>query len=142
MRELTTEIQLPFPIDQVWDVLTDIEHWTDWNPTVKKAGGSSAMGSKLSITIDGGGERDASYTPTVVELDGPRRFRWRTKMMGGLMFTNDRVFELTEKDGGTHLVHKEAFGGLMVPMMWKKLSGFVVPNLEKMNEALKTKLEQ
>lgn len=62
-------------------------------------------------------------------------------MMSGWMFTNDRVFELTEKNGGTELVNKEEFSGLLVPLFWGKMNQFVVPMLEKMNKALKDKLE-
>ena len=62
-------------------------------------------------------------------------------MMGGFVFKNDRVFELNAKDGGTQLIHKEEFTGLMVPLMWNKLNGFVGPTLEKMNQALKKKVE-
>ncbi len=142
MRELRTEIQINAPIEEVWKVLTDIEHWTDWNPTVKHASGVASVGAKLKITIDGGTERDATYKPVVSECNAPTSFRWRAKMMGGLMFKNDRVFQLSEHEAGTRFVHTEEFGGLMVPVMWKKLSGFVLPCLEKMNEALKEKLEQ
>ena len=62
-------------------------------------------------------------------------------MMGGLAFKNDRVFELNEKDGGTELVHKEVYGGLMVPMMWSKVSEFALAHLEATNKALKDKVE-
>ena len=46
------------------------------------------------------------------------------------------------KNGGTDLVHSEKFNGLLVPMFWKKMEQFVVPMLEKMNKALKAKLEE
>ncbi len=141
MRELRTEIQLSAPIDKVWQVITDFDHWTDWNPTVKAASGNASVGSKLSITIDGKGGRDANYQPIVQEAVPPKSFRWRATMMGGLAFKNDRVFELNEKDGGTELVHKEMYGGLMVPMMWSKVSEFALAHLEAMNKALKDKVE-
>ena len=62
-------------------------------------------------------------------------------MMAGFLFTNYRVFELKEKDGGTQFTHKKEFSGLIVPMFWKKLNQFVLPMLEKMDKALKDKLE-
>lgn len=62
-------------------------------------------------------------------------------MISGLIFTNDRVFELKEKHGGTELINKEEFSGLMVPLFWNKMNQFVVPMLEKMNKALKDKME-
>ena len=141
MREIRTEIQISAPIDKVWQVLTDFDQWTDWNPTVKHASGSASVGSKLDITIDGGGSRDAKYQPTVLEADPPKSFRWSATMMASFVFRNDRIFELRERDGGTELVHTEQFSGFMVAMMWGKLSSFVQPHLERTNKALKEKVE-
>ena len=141
MRELRTEIQLSAPIDKVWQVITDFDHWTDWNPTVKAASGNASVGSKLSITIDGKGSRDASYQPIVLESNAPKSFRWRATMMASFVFKNDRIFDLKEKDGGTELIHTEEYSGLMVAMMWTKLREFALPCLEEMNKALKVKLE-
>lgn len=51
-------------------------------------------------------------------------------MMSGLLFTNGLVFELKEKNGGTVLVNKEEFSGLMVPLFWGKMNLFVMPRLK------------
>jgi hypothetical protein len=81
------------------------------------------------------------YEPIVLEADPPKYLRWRATMMSGFMFTNDRVFELREKDGGTELINREEFSGWMVPLFWSKMNQFVVPMLEQMNKALKNKME-
>ena len=142
MRELRTEIQISAPIDQVWRVLTDFGHWKDWNPMVNQAGGTASVGTKLQITMRGPDAKDAmKYEPTVIEVDPSKSFRWRATMMSGFMFTNDRVFELKEKNGGTVLINREEFRGLMVPLFWSKMNQFVVPMLEQMNMALKNKME-
>ena len=109
---------------------------------VNQASGSATMGSKLNITMCGADAKDAmTYQPTLLEVNPPRSLRWSATMMSGMMFTNDRIFELSEKNGGTVLVNKEEFSGLMVPLFWGKMNLFVVPMLEKMNKALKDKLE-
>jgi len=141
IRELRTEIQISAPIDQVWQVLTDFENWKDWNPTIKQASGNASLGSKLNITMAGEDCKEMSYQPCVLKVNPPSIFRWRATMMAGFLFTNYRVFELKEKDGGTQFTHKKEFSGLIVPMFWKKLNQFVLPMLEKMDKALKDKLE-
>lgn len=141
MRELRTEIQISAPIDKVWQVLTDFDHWKDWNPMVNQASGNASVGSKLTITMGGEDCKEMTYQPQVLEVNPPKSFRWRATMMAGFLFTNDRVFELKEKNGGTEFINSEEFSGLMVPMFWKKMNQFVVPILEKMNKALKDKLE-
>ncbi|MBI3547107.1 MAG: SRPBCC domain-containing protein [Gammaproteobacteria bacterium] len=142
MRELQTVIQISAPIDRVWRILTDFEHWKDWNPMVNHASGSATVRSKLNITMRGPNSQDAmQYQPTVLEVNPPKSLRWRATMMSGFMFTNDRVLELKEKNGGTEFINKEEFSGLMVPLFWNKMNQFVVPMLEKMNKALKDKVE-
>ena len=141
MREIKTEIQISAPIDKIWHVLTDLDNWKDWNPTAKQASGSMSIGSKLTITMIGEDCKEMTYQPHVLEVNPPKIFRWRAKMMAGFLFTNDRVFELKEKNGGTEFVNKELFSGLMALMTWKKMQGFVPPMLDKMNKALKEKLE-
>ena len=142
MRELKAEIQISAPIDMVWKVVTDFDHWKDWNPMVNQASGSASVRSKLSITMRGADSQDAmKYQPIILEVNPPKSFRWRATMMSGVMFTNDRVFELKEQNGGTVFTNKEEFRGLMVPLFWNKMNQFVVPMLEKMNTALKNKME-
>ena len=142
MRELRTVIQISAPIDRVWQVLTDFNKWQDWNPMVNHASGSATVYARLKITMRGPDGNDAmKYQATVLEANPPKSFRWRATMMGGLMFTNDRVFALKEINGGTELVNAELFSGVLLPLFWGKMSLFVIPMLEKMNKALKEKLE-
>src|SRR5438067_756307 len=142
MRELRAEIHISAPIHQVWQVLTDFDHWKDWNPMVNQASGTASVRSKLKLTMRGPDSKDAmTYEPIVLELAPPKYLRWRATMMSGFMFTNDRVFELKEKNAGTEVINREEFSGLMVPLFWTKMNQFVVPMLEKMNNALKDKME-
>ena len=142
VEEVRTEVFISAPANDVWTVLTEFDNWKDWNPTVNSANGSPSVGSKLDITISNEQGKDASnYQPVVIESDAPTSFRWRAKMIADFVFKNDRVFELEERTGGTLLVHKEEFSGLMVPLMWGMLEVFVESTLEKTNQALKTKVE-
>jgi hypothetical protein len=142
MKELRSVIHISAPIDQVWRVLTDFEHWSGWNPMVNHASGSASVNSTLNITMRGSDSKDAmKYQPIVLEVIPPKSLRWRATMMSGFMFTNDRVFELAERNGGTDVTNREEFKGLLVPLFWKKLNGFVLPMLESMNKALKARME-
>jgi hypothetical protein len=142
MREIKTEIQIAASPAKVWTILTDFDHWKDWNPIVKQVSGAAAVGSQLRVTMCGKeGSAGHTYMPVITDLEGPKSFRWRAKMMAGFLFTNDKVFELKEVKGGTQLVHKELFGGLMVPLFWSKMTPAVPNMLESMNKALKKKAE-
>ncbi len=138
MRELRTEIEIAAPLTKVWSILTDFDNWKEWNPIVNQASGVASLGSELSITMCGKDGKDAQkYMPTITNFEEPKSFRWRAIMMAGFLFTNDKVFELEDTGGGTRLIHREGFSGILVPVFWSKLNKGVVPMLKSMNEALK-----
>ena len=141
MREIRTEIEIAAPLTKVWSILTDFDNWKEWNP-ICQASGVASPGSKLSVTMrDEDGKEGMKYMPIVTNVEEPKYFRWRGKMMAGFLFTNDKVFELEEIASGTRLVHIEAFSGILVPMFWSKLNKAALPMLKSMNDALKIKAE-
>lgn len=142
MRGIRTEIDIAAPISKVWNTLTDFENWKEWNP-ISQASGIASLGSKLNVTMGGcEGKNGHSYMPMITQLEEPKLFRWRATMMAGLLFTNDKVFELEEIGSGTRLVHREELSGILVPLFWSKLNQGVPSMLQSMNDALKTKAEK
>lgn len=60
MREIRTEIEITAPAFKVWKILTDIDHWKEWNPIINQASGAATLGSTLSITMCG---KDGGHGP-------------------------------------------------------------------------------
>lgn len=144
MREIKTEIQINAPIEKVWSVLIDINQWGKWNPVSKgEVKDGVKPGEILTIEmIDENGQTTTKYQPVVLDAESPCYFRWKAKMMAGFMFTNERIFELSENENGVLLINKETFSGLAVSIFWGKMKDFVGPTLDKMNQALKTEVEK
>lgn len=142
MREIQTEIEIATSPEAVWDVVTDIDKWSEWSPIINQSSGSASLGSELTITMIGKGESNGpNYSPVVTVFEKPTLFRWRGKMISEFMFTNDKVFELVKTEIGTRVIHKELFKGVLVPLFWGKLNESVPSMLDSMNAALKEKLE-
>jgi len=142
MYEIAREINISAPKEKVWQVLADVDNWQNWSPIINGSQGSAASGAKLQITMAGKEGKDGpKYSPVVSEFDAPNRFRWRATMMAGFIFTNDKLFELTDSGSGTKLVHKELFSGLMLKLFASKLDKGVGPLLDSMNQALKERVE-
>ena len=143
MREIRTEIEIDAPLAKVQSILTDFENWKEWNPIVSQASGVASLGSKLSVAMRCDDGKDGmKFMPIVTNVEEPKYFRWRGKMMAGFLFTNDKVFELEEIGSGTRLIHREQFSGILVPMFWSKLKKGVPPMLKSMNDALKILAEK
>ena len=142
---ISTEIDIDAAPDKVWEVLVKVEKWQEWSPIIKKSSGKTAVGEALEITMVGKepGEDGPTYNPEIIELDAPKAFRWRAHMMAGFIMTNDKSFELEENSsGGTKLIHKEWFSGLLAPIFCGQMEEGVPPMLNKMNGALKKLIEQ
>lgn len=143
MQEIKTEVEIAAPPEKVWAVLTDFNRWTDWNTTVTKASGESAMGSQLNITMsDENGKDSNAYSPVITKLEAPKLLRWRAKMLAEFLFTNEKLVELEATATGTRLIHRELFSGLMVKLFWSKMESGVPPILNKMNADLKKVVEK
>jgi hypothetical protein len=142
MREIRTEIEIAAPRTTVWSILTDFDHWKEWNP-ISQASGVASPGSKLTMTMRGcDGKAGMRYMPIITDVKAPSSLRWRAVMIAGFVFTNDRVFELEEMSSGTRLIHREEYSGMLVPVFWRKLEKGALPKLHSMNDALKKRVEK
>mgnify|MGYP003385905647 CR=1 FL=1 len=142
MKTITTSIEINAPIEKVWNALMAFDQWNGWNP-ISKAKGKAYLDEEILLTmkVTQDNKKEMNYKATVVELEPTTYFRFRAKMMAGFMFTNDKIFELSQEGDVTTLKHTETFSGLMVKLFWKKLETGVPVMLDATNEALKAKLE-
>ncbi len=139
MQEIKTEIEISAPPSKVWSIISDINRWQEWSPTVLASSGAASVGSELTITMIGKekGKDGPKYNPIITELDEPNYFRWRAHMLAGFIFTNDKIFELKETSSGTLMTHTETFKGLLAPLFCGQMEKGVPPMLNSMNQALK-----
>jgi hypothetical protein len=144
MQEIKTEIEISAPPSKVWKIITDIDNWQEWSPTINASKGEASIGSKLSITMmsEKEGKDGPKYNPIITKLDEPKYFHWRAHMLTGFIFTNDKIFKLEEISSGTKLIHIETFKGLITPLFRGQMEKGVPPMLNRMNKALKDLAEK
>lgn len=144
MQTVKTEIEILAPPAKVWEIITDIDKWQEWSPTINGSQGEASVGSSLSITMMSkeAGKDGPKYSPTIIELKEPNYFHWRAHMIAGFIFTNDKIIELEQTDTGTKVTHTETFKGLMTALMRGQMDKGVPPMLNMMNDALKQLAEQ
>ena len=51
MKELRSEITIDAPAHRVWEVLTNLGSFPDWNPFMQRASGEVAVGKKLVVRL-------------------------------------------------------------------------------------------
>jgi len=139
MQTVKTEIDIVAPPETGWAILTDIDKWQEWSPTINASEGEASVGSSVTITMMSkeAGKDGPKYSPTIIQMDEPKYFHWRAHMMAGFIFTNDKIIELEKTETGTKLTHTETFKGIMAAMMKGQMEKGVPPMLNTMNDALK-----
>ena len=118
MREIRTEIEISASRQDVWDALTDLSSYPEWNPFIKKGEGDLAAGSELKLLVKPPGAIGKTIKPKVVEAEPGRRLAWIGCSLLPGIFDGERYFLLEDSgDGVTKLVHGERFTGFLTPIM-------------------------
>jgi hypothetical protein len=129
----------------VWQVLTDLPAYAEWNPFVTEADGAFVVGSRLSLSVPPVNALvQAHLRPTVVEVIPRRRLRLRSQLIRPAvpgLFDVDLTMTITDHDGGVRLWQQDRFGGLLAPLLIRSLNRHRAAAFHAMNEALKRRAE-
>jgi hypothetical protein len=140
MKELRTEIEIAAPPERVWGVLADFDSYPEWNPFIRRISGQPAVGSQLEVAIEPPEGRAITLKPSVLKAQPNQELAWLGRLMLPGIFDGEHHFELHPRNGGTLFVQREAFRGILVPLVGgvleKTRRGF-----EQMNAALKQRVE-
>ena len=142
MRELSVTTTVAAPPALVWEVLTDTAAYGAWNPFIPELSGELQRGRRLRVRIVPPGSRGMTFRPTVTAVEDGRELAWLGRLGLPGLFDGEHSFTLTPRpDGGTELMQREVFRGLLVPAFGSTLrrtgAGFAA-----MNEALRSRAEE
>ena len=141
-RRIRTEIEIDQSAEAVWAAFSDFESYPDWNPFITRIEGDMAVGSKLEVMLQPPGGDAMAFTPTVTELEPGERFAWLGILGLPRVFDGAHYFEVEDLgDGRSRFVQGEEFRGLLVPFLKSMLDGQTTDGFERMNQALKARVE-
>lgn len=138
MKVFATSTLIQATPQTVWTVLTDASQWAKWNPTVDKVDGTIARGEK--VTVHAKLSPGRAFAVKVSAFEPPMRMVWTGGMPLGL-FKGERTYTLTPKASGVEFVMREAFTGLMAPLITKSIPD-MQPAFDEFAAALKRRCEQ
>ena len=138
MKELRTEIEFEGTPEEVWAVLADLPAYAEWNPFIKKIDGEPKTGAKLEVRMEPEGERAMTFRPTVLAAEQGRELKWLGHLLVPGIFDGEHRWLIEEiEPGKVRFTQSERFGGILVPLLWKKLrDGGTAKGFRAMNEAL------
>ena len=135
--EATSDIQAP--AERVWAVLSDVQTWPQWMPTVSSVEPLREMalqvGCRYRVTQPK--LRPTVWVVSVVEAG--RRFEWRAKSPG-MELVADHVMESTGQ-GGTRVRLRFEFRGLVGAFLGAAFGALTRNYLSQEAQALKDRVE-
>jgi hypothetical protein len=140
--EICTEININSTSDKVWNVLTNLNDYSNWNPFLIKADGKVKEGAKINIVAHPPGLKSMAFSPKIVKVEHNRELRWKGKFILPGLFDGEHIFIIEELGGkGVRLIQKEFYSGLLIPLLGTKLEKSTLKGFELMNQAVKTRVE-
>jgi hypothetical protein len=109
MRSFEASVRIDAAPEQVWQVLTDVGGWRDWDSGVDRVDGRVALGER--ITIHATTIRARPFSVTVTEIRPREAMRWRAGLPLGLAVVDRTYYLDAQDDGGTVLTVRQDHDG-------------------------------
>jgi hypothetical protein len=117
-RRIHTAVEIDAPPGRVWETLTDLASYEEWNPNVTFAAGTLEEGAEVALRIQPTRGRERSITVTVTDVEPERRLQWVGTVGGRWLFEGQHTFELQPLDGDrTRFVNRERVSGVTAPIV-------------------------
>jgi hypothetical protein len=138
MKTFTTTIPIRAGADRVWEILTSLSRWPQWNSTVERVAGDVAIGNRVTVWVKINPGR--AFPVRVIELTAPRRMVWSGGMPLGL-FLGTRVFELTPGEPDTTVFRmSEEYTGPLAGLIGRSIPD-LQPAFDEFAQCLKRESE-
>jgi hypothetical protein len=140
-HELHTEIDIDATPEVVWQVLTDLDRYPEWNPFITSSVGEPEVGNQLVNRMEPPGGMAITFKPQVTVVEDGKSFEWLGKIGFSGVFDGRHRFDVEASPNGTKFIQSESLDGMLVRFMRKSLDTTTKSGFEAMNVALKARAE-
>jgi len=142
MKKIHTDIEINAPAKKVWSILMNFEAYKNWNPFITTIKGDQKVGARFYVTLHPPDGKPMQIKPKCRTLYKDAQLSWKGHLLFPGIFDGEHFFEIKKiTDDRCLFVHRENFGGILVPfvgaILKKTKAGF-----EAMNRELKTLAEK
>lgn len=140
-EKLERRIGIQAPDEIVWEILSDIPGWADWNPIYPRAQGEIRIGNRWTLDLALPGQPVRTIHPVILDWAPYDHIHWRLDILRGWARTV-RFLEI-EKMGPENVIFSngEIFDGLLGGLIVGQVRKSVIDGFEAMNEVLKQRSE-
>jgi hypothetical protein len=132
-------VQCPAPV--IWDMVSDINGWSAWNPLYPKAKGEVQFGAELELEVAIPGEKPRVIKPKVRDWTPGEQIIWTLQLMGGLI-RSTRYIELETLDNGNCIFSNgEIFEGPLMGLIPRKTRRAIKAGFTHFGETVRDRAE-
>jgi hypothetical protein len=137
-------IGVPAPSTVIWDVLSDLERWGEWNPTHPKITGLLRIGQKLEVHETFGDTPLKVIRPTVVDWVPNAQILWTLSEASGLIrrIRYIEIEQFNDEDTACILSNGEIWQGLAGARVGKSIRWRLRAGFEAFNVAAAERVAQ
>jgi hypothetical protein len=131
-------VGVPAPSTVIWDVLSDLDRWGEWNPLYPEISGLLRIALKLRIKETFPGAPPKVITPTVIDWVPNAQIIWGHAEVGGLVkrIRYIEIEQYDETDTACILSNGEIYDGLLGPRVAKPIRKRLKHGFETLNHAI------
>jgi hypothetical protein len=140
-RAVEHRIGVQAPAEIVWEVVSEFETWTHWNPIYRRAEGQMKIGTALVLEQHLPGEPPRVIQPVVQDWVPYEQLHWRSSRVGGLV-TAIRYLEIENMGpASSTFSNGELFMGLLVRLVRREERRKLKAAFTAMGEAVRDRAE-
>lgn len=143
MIEIVASTEIDAPAAAVWDVLTDLPHFGEWNPFIRAASGSTSLGGEVQVRVQPSIKAARlGFRAKVLVCERNRELRWRGHVLASWLGDGDHTFSIEPAaDGRVRFEQREVFRGLLPHLAGRLLARETQRGFDAMNDALRRRAE-
>jgi hypothetical protein len=134
----SSTIVISVPLEKIWNILSQVSNYPQWQSGVTKVEGTASLGSKIRLYSEVSPGRAFPLTVTSFEPTTKMTF------VGGMplgLFTGTRTYLLTATQGGIRFDMDEIYTGPLAPLFTKSIPD-LNPSFQKFANGLKLEAEK
>jgi uncharacterized protein YndB with AHSA1/START domain len=118
MATIRAEIEIDAPAERIFEILTDLEAYSEWNPLTPRVESALRPGDPVHLHVRLRGDRLSHRIEIVSANEKPSKLCWGTKIGARFRLTAERCQTLTPLDQGrTRYVSEDVMRGWLTPIV-------------------------
>jgi len=128
MKELRTEIEIQASPDKVWQVLTNLDKYPEWNPFIHHAVGKAKVGETVDLDFQSD-SKGLKLHCVVITAEPNRELCWKYHVIHPGLFRGEHSFTIESLGNNrVRFIDREIFNGLLVPLQAKDIGLTQMPS--------------